>query len=205
MRSIAGCKPIHPNVRRSVKAHARRIFFSRRVPHASQADIEQELYAAFYERQNKYDSSRSSFRTFVERIVRNCAETLAENAQAEKRGRNYDTLHFSDIPVETEDGECLDAEDTIGWYRQRNGLIPEVEEQAMLVVDTRRAVFALPPHLRDTCLSILAGRVSDAAVTTGVSRWTVHHRIAAIKKRFVAAGLDAYVGRTPQISIVSGK
>ena len=53
MRSIAGCKPIHPHVRRSVRVHARRIFLSRRIPHTSLADIEQDLYAAFYERQDK--------------------------------------------------------------------------------------------------------------------------------------------------------
>ena len=54
-------------------------------------------------------------------------------------------------------------------------------------------------------LSLMAGKISDAAANTGVSRRTVHHRMTAIKERFIAAGLDAYIGQISQISIGSGK
>ncbi len=205
MRSIAGCKPIHPHVRRSVQAHARRIFLSRRVPHLSQADIAQELYAAFYERQNKYDSSRASFRTFAERIVKNCAESLVESAQAEKRGRDYDIFHFSDIPVENEAGECLDIEDTIGRHRLKNGLIPSAEDQMTLVVDVHSVVYELPRSLQESCFWLLCSTVCDAARRSGLCAWTIHQRRKTIRQRFVDAGLDAYIAGTPQSSPVSGK
>ena len=83
--------------------------------------------------------------------------------------------------------------------------MPAVQHQAMIVADVRRAVGALPRPLRETCLSLMAGTISDAAATTDVSRRTVHHRITAIKERFIAAGLDAYIGQASQISIGSGK
>ena len=205
MRSLGGCQSIHPFVRRSVRAHARKLFLSGKIPDVSQQDLEQDLYATFLPRNEKYDPSRSSYRTFVERAVGNCAATLVEAAQAKKRGRQFETVTFSQLPLETEDGEVLDAEDVIGSHRLRSGLMPAVEHQAMIVADVRRAVGALPRPLRETCLSLMAGTISDAAATTGVSRRTVHHRMTAIKERFIAAGLDAYIGQTSQISIGSGK
>ena len=205
MRSLGDCQSVHPFVRRSVRAHARKLFLSGKIPNASQQDLEQDLYAAFLPRDEKYDPSRSSYRTFVERAVGNCAATLVEAAHAKKRGRQFETVTFSQLPLETEDGETLDAEEVVGSHRLRNGLMPAVDHDVMIVVDVRRAVSALPPPLRETCLSLMTGTISDAAAISGVSRWTVHHRITAIKERFVAAGLDAYLVRTPQISIGSGK
>jgi DNA-directed RNA polymerase specialized sigma24 family protein len=205
MRSSGDCQSIHPFVRRSVRAHARKLFLSGKIPDACQQDLEQDLYVAFLPRNEKYDPSRSSYRTFVERAVGNCAATLVEAAQAKKRGRQFDTVTFSRLSLETEDGEALDAEDVVGWHRLRNGLMPAVDHDAMIVADVRRAVSALPPPLRESCFSLVVGTISDTAAATGVSRWTVHHRITAIKERFLAAGLGAYIGRTPQISIVSGK
>ena len=205
MRHSGDRQSIHPFVRRSVRAHARRLFLSGKIPNACQQDLEQELYAAFLPRDEKYDPSRSSYRTFVERAVGNCAATLVEAAQAKKRGRQFKTVTFSQLCLETEDGEALDGEDVVGRHRLRNGLAPSVEHDAMIVADVRRAFSALPPPLRETCFCLAAGTISDAATMGGVSRWTIHHRITAIKERFVAAGLDAYLGRTPQISIGSGK
>ncbi len=199
--SLGDCQSIHPNVRRSVRAHARKLFLSGMFPGACQRDLEQELYAAFLPRNDKYDPSRASYRTFVERAVGNCAATLVEAAQAKKRGRHFETIIFSQLPLETEDGELLDAEDVVGRHWLRNGLAPSVERDAMIVADVRRAVSALPPHLRETCFCLAAGTISDAATMSRVSRWTVHHRIKAIKERFVAAGLDAHFGRIQQISI----
>ena len=203
--SLSDCQSVHPYVHRSIRAHARKLFLSGKIPDACQRDLEQELYAAFLPRNDKYDPSRASYRTFVERAVGNCAATLVEAAQAKKRGRQFETVIFSQLPLETEDGEVLDAEDVVGRLRLRNDLAPSVEHDAMIVADVRRAVSALPPPLRETCFCLAAGSISDAAAMSGVSRWTVHHRITAIKERFVAAGLDAYLGRTPQISIGSGK
>ena len=197
MRSSGDCQSIHPFVRRSVRAHARKLFLSGRIPDASQRDIEQDLYVAFLPRNEKYDPSRASYRTFVERAVDNCAASMVEAAQAEKRGRRFEIVTFSQLHLETDDGEMLDAEDVVGSHRLRNGLMPAVEHDAMIVADVRRAVNALPPPLRETCFSLVAGRISDVAATTGVSRWTVHHRITAIKERFVTAGLDGYLGADP--------
>ena len=73
MRSLGGCQSIHPFVRRSVRAHARKLFLSGKIPDVSQQDLEQDLYATFLPRNEKYDPSRSSYRTFVERAVGNCA------------------------------------------------------------------------------------------------------------------------------------
>lgn len=197
MRSHGDCQPVHPFVRRSIRAHARKLFVSGKIPNASQQDIEQDLYVAFLPRNKKYDPSRSAYRTFVERVVGNCAASMVEAARAEKRGRKFAIVTFSQLPLETEDGECLDVEDAIGWHRLRNGLAPSVERDAMIVTDVHRAVSALPPHLRETCFCLAAGTISDAATMSGVSRWTVHHRIAAMRERFVTAGLDGYLGADP--------
>lgn len=205
MRSLGNCQSVHPYVRRSVRAHARKLFLSGMFPDACQRDLEQELYAAFLPRNDKYDPTRASYRTFVERAVGNCAATLVEAAQAKKRGRHVETIIFSQLPLETEDGEVLDAEDVVETHRLRNGLAPSVEHNAMIVADVRRAVSALPPPLRETCFCLVAGTISDAATTIGVSRWTIHRRITAIKERFAALGLDAHFGRTQQFCIGSGK
>lgn len=205
MRSVGDCQTIHPCVRRSVRAHARKLSRSGKIPDASEQDLEQELYLAFLPRHQKYDPHRSSYRTFVERVVGNCAATLIEAAQAQKRGQQYETISFSHLDVETEDGEVLDAEDVIGRHRLHNGLMPAVEDDAIIVSDVRRAIRKLPPHLRQTCSRLVAGTVSDAAKTSGVSQWTVHQRKKAIREHFVTARLDGYLARTPQIPISSGK
>lgn len=203
--SLGDCQSIHPNVRRSVRAHARKLFLSGKIPDASQQDLEQDLYVAFLPRNQKFDPGRSSYRTFVERVVGNCAATLVEAARAQKRGRQFETVTFSQLCRETDDGEVLDAEDAIGWHRLRNGFAAVAEDDAIIVADVRRAVSELPPRLQQTCFGLMTERISDAAASTGVSRWTVHHRMKAIRVRFVAAGLDSYLGRTPQISSGSGK
>ena len=142
---------------------------------------------------------------FVERVVGNCAATLIKAAQAQKRGQQYETISFSHLDVETEDGEVLDAEDVIGRKRLHNGLMPAVEDDAIIVSDVRQAIRKLPPHLRQLCSGLVAGTISDAAKTSGVSQWTVHHRKKAIREHFVAARLDGYLAQTPQIPISSGK
>jgi RNA polymerase sigma-70 factor, ECF subfamily len=183
---------IDPQIVRCVRHHARRVRTA--LPGMEIEDIEQELMLHVHRRLLRFDATRGSLRTFVDRIARNCAANLLQSLRSEKRGFGIGLISLdttactsagsvSAIASSDEDAEVCSA---------HFGYAPE--ELLALRIDLWRTFDQLPPALRRCFLELFDNTVADAARRTGVPRSTMYERISAIREAFVAADLRLYMG-----------
>jgi RNA polymerase sigma factor (sigma-70 family) len=166
-------------------------------------DIEQELMLRVHQRLAQFNPSRSSVRTFTDRIARNCIASLLQAAQAKKRGGGIEILFLDEIALSGDDcsspicGEqqmVLDAEQHVGY---------SPEAFLNLRIDLWRAYEGLPPTLRSCFLALFDNTVTDVARRAGASRATVYDRVAAIRELFRAADLQAYATAPDTYEVIS--
>ncbi|MBK8211654.1 MAG: sigma-70 family RNA polymerase sigma factor [Rhodospirillales bacterium] len=179
---------IDPRVVACIRHHARRV--CSRIPALEVEDIEQELMLRVHQRLPQYDPSRSSLRTFTDRIARSVIASLVEAIQAKKRGPGLEVL-FSDWMISPENLVIEPCESSDAETHQSIGFCPE--PYLNLRTDLWRAFDQLPAMLRTCFLALFDNSVADAARRTGVSRSTTYHRVADLRAHFEAAGLRAYL------------
>ena len=66
-------------------------------------------------------------------------------------------------------------------------------ERAHLRRDLERILATLPEHLAECCRWLIDGSTADAARRAGLARGSIHSRVVTLRRRFAAAGLDAYL------------
>lgn len=178
---------IDPRIVACIRHHAGRVYG--RIVGMDVEDIEQELMLRVHQRLPQYDPSRSSLRTFTDRIARSCIASLLEASQAKKRGAGLEVLssdwvtsHGKNVVTGTCDG--LEPDQVVGFCS---------EPYLNLRTDLWRAFDQLPAMLRTCFLALFDNSVADAARRTGASRSSTYHRIAELRAQFEAAGLRAYL------------
>lgn len=95
-----------PRIVACIRHHARRACSNTAAMEVE--DLEQELMLRVHQRLLQYDPSRSSLRTFTDRIARSCIASMVEAVQAKKRGAGLEVL-FSDLMIgRGEEGLVID-------------------------------------------------------------------------------------------------
>lgn len=190
MASANQYRGIDPRIVACVRHHASRIRCS--LPGMQVEDVEQELMLHVHRRLPQFDPSRSSIRTFTDRIARNCVANLTKAEQAEKRGFGFEIIAFDAMAFNGDDGSspiCSDQQAVLDT-EQQVGFFPEAFLN--LRIDLWRAYNRLPSTLRSYFLELFDNTVTDAARRSGVSRAAVYDRIAAIRELLRAIDLQAY-------------
>jgi RNA polymerase sigma factor (sigma-70 family) len=191
---------IDPRIEVCIRHHACRV--RGRIPGMDVEDIEQELMLRVHQRLPQYDPSQSSLRTFADRVARNCIASLIEASQAKKRGGGIEILFLDEIALGGDDGSSpVCGEQQMVLHAERHvGYSPEAFLN--LRIDLWRAYQELPPTLRSCFLALFDNTVTDAARRAGVSRATVYDRVGAIRERFRAVDLRAYVTEPDTFEVV---
>lgn len=180
---------IDPRIVACIRHHAGRV--RSRIPAMEVEDIEQELMLRVHQRLPHYDPSRSSLRTFTDRIARSRIASLLEASRAKKRDAGIEVL-FSDWIYPAEDNLVIEpCESSDAETDQSLAFCPE--PYLNLRTDLWRAFDRLPAMLRTCFLALFDNTVTDAARRTGLSRSTTYDRIAELRAQFEAAGLRAYL------------
>ena len=180
---------INPQIVRCVRHHARRVRTA--LPGMEIEDVEQELMLHVHRRLSRFEATRGSLRTFVDRIARNCAANLLQSLRSERRGSGVEVLSLEAIAWQSSEGEGRCSDEGASARELYVGYAPE--DLLNLRIELWRVFDRLPPALRSCFLGLFDNTVTDAARRTGVSRSTLYERIAAIRESFRAADLPACI------------
>lgn len=181
-------------VRRHIRAKAILLHRTAALPGHQPADIEQEFLLDLWRRRDRFDPGRSDFTGFVRMVVAHRAASLATPTTRSRAERRLVSLQ-APLPG-AEDGPAwadLLTEDASPDAR---------EEAAALQLDVRGFVAGLPLTMQRCCAALVEGSIGDAAEAMGLHRSTLHETVQRIRRRAVAAGLDAHLG-TPDKAAAS--
>lgn len=181
---------IDPRIVRCVRHHATRVRAA--LPGIQIEDVEQELMLHVHRRLSRFDAARGSLRTFADRVARNCAANLLQSARSERRGSGVEVLSLDTLARHADgDGIAADADDGAPASVPHVGYAPE--DLLNLRIELWRIFDRLPSALRSCFLGLFDNTVADAARRAGVSRSTMHARMAAIRESFQAADLQLHL------------
>ena len=159
-------------------------------------DIEGDLTLDLLRRLRKFDPSRASFHTFVDRVVEHGAARLIERRSAPMRDYRREIASLNDR-IEDEEGEHVERGDLVDQdtYLESIGqpTMP-LADQVTLRVDLERVLATLPPELRDLWERRAEGQsITDISRETGIPRGTLYERMKQLRKLVEDAGLRDYL------------
>jgi hypothetical protein len=104
MQSANRYDGVHPRAVKFIRFHARQLARHRAVPGLEIEDYEQEFMADLLERSVRFDSSRSSYPTFADRLIRNRVTSLLESGSRMRTtsAGGHDGHAIVDAALETE-------------------------------------------------------------------------------------------------------
>jgi hypothetical protein len=194
MQSANRYDGVHPRAVKFIRFHARQLARQRAVPGLEIEDYEQEFMADLLERSLRFDSSRSSYLTFADRLIRNRVTSLLESGSRMRTtsAGGHDGHAIVDAALETEGL----------WPTSR---LP-AHERACLRLDLERFIEQLPNRLRLCCAWLMALNRRAAASGMGLHHSSLYEAAAELKQRAGEADLDSYlIGSTRHIRIRPGK
>ena len=162
-------------------------------------DVRSELTLDLLKRIEKYDSTKATMSTFIQRVVSHKISNILREYSSKKMITDRQSLSlqqavYSDNP--TGHDRRLEDDITSEYYefhhcgRTRNEL-----EQAELIDDIQHIVDKLPGPLHQACLYLMEGKsISESASLMGLKRSTFYQQIMRpLREVFNAADLDMYV------------
>ena len=159
-------------------------------------DIEGDLTLDLLRRLPKFDPSRASFHTFVDRVVEHGVARLIERRKAPMRDYRREVASLNDR-IEDDEGERIERGDLVDQdtYLESMGqpAMPLADHVA-LRVDLDRVLATLPPELRDLWERRAEGQsITDISRETGIPRGTLYERMKELRKLVEDAGLRDYL------------
>jgi RNA polymerase sigma-70 factor (ECF subfamily) len=194
---------VEPRVVALVRHHAGRLAAADR--RLEREDLEQELLLHLHVRANRFDARRGSFATFADRVVRNRAAVLGRDARAAIRGAAATTVSFDDLLAGDDGFEAVgESGEGLGRFGLPSETATPWEELAGLRCDLARFLSGLPRRLRECCLLLRDHSAGESARALGRHRSTIYVRLALLRARGRAVGLDVYVRSAPTDSTSAG-
>jgi RNA polymerase sigma factor (sigma-70 family) len=155
---------LYPMIRRVAGVRAAMVARMCGLSYDERADLEQDAALEAWRKLSVFDSSRSSIRTFVERIISNQMASAVRRLRAQRRqapAYNRTTLRYADCEAGNVD----------------------------LRVDVLRVLNILRPEQRDVCLMLAVHSPTEISRRAGISRTTIHRMISHLRIAFTDAGL----------------
>ena len=159
-------------------------------------DLVQDITLDVLERLPKYDASRASLRTFIDRIVSHKITDIIRNRHRLKRDYRRNAWSV-DEEVTTEDGHVAARGDGMSQEsfdremgRDSRPAIGHID----MCVDIARAIHAMPSDLHLAAVLLMETSKSEAAEVLGVPRGTLYGReLVQLRARFLDKGLREYL------------
>jgi RNA polymerase sigma-70 factor (ECF subfamily) len=153
-------------------------------------DLQQELKLRLLQKSSKFDPTRGSLSTFIDRVINNEVRTMLRDRRRRKRAPGF-TASSLEAPAagqnRDEAGNVGDAVSAADQAR-RTGTPdrPTDTEETAEAVD--QVIKSLPPEDADIANRLKHAGVSAVARDLGVSRQHVYEVIDRMRKRFKDAG-----------------
>lgn len=155
-------------------------------------DVEQELWLHLLSQARKFDPSRASINTFIDRVVDSGVKMLLRKQRRQKRAPGFRAQSLETI-IECDGGILKSIEETISSAdvdRRSGNQARSEQEQCELEEAVGVALDAMPPELRRVCQLMLTGTQRDAAAKSGLSRKKLAAAKAAIREILEQMGLN---------------
>ena len=152
-------------------------------------EIRQELWLAVINQADRFDPSRASLDTFIDRVVNSAAAVIVRGQERRKRANG---LHLVSLDVPDGDdrsnqprGAKLSDDDQCRRLgTQRRDAVAD-REQAEAVAS---ALSHMPPEVSDVCRRVMGSSILSAAKELGTSRRQVRNALAAAEPFLAEAG-----------------
>ncbi len=183
--------------RKSIHDVARNIAFMRGFTFSDLDDIKQELSLGLFMESDKYRSRLSDWKTFRWKVLERIGgKIIRRKHQPSSRFMKNPALSLNEEG--TCDDFCPDDHPTVMDCVTQDGLLADGTEkdgsdEIGLRIDIQVFIETLPSNLRDLCIALMERDAYGAAKKLGVSKSLVYARIAIIREKMIAAGLDAYL------------
>lgn len=178
--------------RNLIRIKARQLSRQRHFRHAEEEDLRQELWMAVVNQAEKFDPSRASVDTFIDRVVNSAVVMLVRDRQREKRAEGFLAISIDSTHVSSETKEPLAAQISNEDLHRRTQVFPakpiEVSERKEAV---DMALEGMPAELRDTCGLLMKGSIASASREEGISRRQIRKALATARRFLERSGLDA--------------
>ncbi len=152
-------------------------------------DLEQDLHADMLDRWSSFDASKSSPRTFADRVVRHRASRLIQYQFAQCRN----PFRIAGSVEQLED--AADSQRRVGTVRDYlRATGSDVSASVALQIDLEKAMELLPPEVREVCYLRGSGlTIREVATEANISPRTVNRAISSARNRLRDLGLDDYL------------
>ena len=174
---------------READAAARRLLRRLRLPRHELDDLRQDLLTDLLARLPAYDPARSPLGAFAGVVLRHRAARLAEETARRRRLHGGAPVSL-DEPLAESDGATRgdlvsEAEGLCAWHGQPTDAAAEVERR----LDVERALGGLAAPLLRLCPGLAARPAAEVARRSGISRATLHRRVARLRLELLMQGL----------------
>lgn len=173
VEEIAFDEPIDARVLRvmlsAAEYHARRIARTLRLDDVAREDVEQEILLIILDRRHYYDPTRGAWTTFVNRVARQAAQSVADNIVASRRAADV----------------CLDAPEGVALCEILVDPASFTAESVYYVVALQNYFARLPAELRVVALESLYadGDLAEAQRALGLSTSEFYRRVRELRYR----------------------
>lgn len=162
-------RAIYPLARRAAEVRSAAAVAISSIASADREDIEQQAMADVWQALPRFDSSRASLRTFIERVVCSKVASAVRSQRARRRALPDEAL---DAPGVWEPATASDSR-----------------------VDVARVLVKLHAADRNLATLLVDHTPSEAGRALGISRSTVYEGIRRIRLAFVDAGIGSHTTR----------
>lgn len=171
-------------IRYKARRLARQMGFHR----GEEEDLRSELTVRLLSELHRFDESRGSLNTFIDRVVETAAGMIARERRRLKRGGGMQPVSLEQ-DVLTRDGQraSLASQLTPLDAGRRLGLVPAAPVPAVKV---QAVIASLSPEDQAVCRELMTGTTSSAARKLSTSRRQIHNAIVRIRKALEEAAFD---------------
>ena len=184
----------NPYVRNLIRYKSHEVARQFGLGHADREDIEQELLLDILKRSKHYDHTKSSVRTFSDRLVSHRIASMLEERRAQCRDWSLDISLQEPLP----DGDGETWEDIMDAGGNFGNAVPTSSPEhdaADLRLDMERLLEVLSPFERRFCLRLLTQTVAEIAAETGIPASTLYDLRYRLRRIF--SELAQSCGRLP--------
>ncbi len=160
---------IYPTIRRVAEVRAAGVARVYGLSETERKDLEQDAVSHVWRNLDRYDASRSSLKTFVERIVANLVTSYLRHTCAWKRCPEF------------HNGVARSA---LRW-----------DDAANLRADVRRTLRTLPPQQLRICRLLMTYSAVEVSRRMGLPRCSLYRIMSEIRVTFTEAGLHHWSQR----------
>lgn len=154
-------------------------------------DLQQELWQAVVSQADRFDPSRASIDTFIDRVVNTAVAMVVRDRERQIRADGFQAMSLDaaardgDRSRQSLASQITEDDQARRLGRERHDEVAERERGDAVSA----ALAKMPPEISDVCRRVMGGSISTAAAELKTTRRQIRNSLAIAKSYVEAAGL----------------